>query len=195
MPGAPSNLTAMVGDGEVVLSWDTPESDGGAEITDYEYRINGTNPWISIGSTLTTHTVTGLDNGAEYTFEVRAVNRIGTSRLSSRTEATPEAPELLTLDLAHFANGTSITSDLVFVNPSTQPSRPGSPFISGIPPTRPVIYFYDTGGRPIAAESVVDLTGDLVVQEDGGLTVRMEMAPLGVLTIATHGRGALATDR
>ena len=76
-PSAPSNLTVVGGDGEVVLSWDAPSSDGGAEITDYEYRINGQNPWISIGSTDTTHTVTGLDNGTEYTFEVRAVNRKG----------------------------------------------------------------------------------------------------------------------
>ena len=58
-PGAPRNLTAVGGNGEVVLTWDVPASDGGAEITDYEYRINGRNPWISIGSTLTTHTVTG----------------------------------------------------------------------------------------------------------------------------------------
>ena len=92
-PGAPRNLTAVVGDGEIVLSWDAPASDGGAAITDYEYRINGRNPWTSIGSTLTTHTVTSLVNGTVYVFEVRAVNRIGKSRASSQAEATPEAPE------------------------------------------------------------------------------------------------------
>ena len=41
--------------------------------------------------------------------------------------------------------------------------------------------------------SVVDLTGDLEVTEDGALTVRTEMEPLGVLTISTHGRGDLVT--
>ena len=98
-----------------------------------------------------------------------------------------------TLDFAHFVNGDGATSDLVFVNPSTQPSRPGTPFISGIPPIRPAIYFYDTEGTPIAAESVVDVTGDLEVREDGGLTVRTVMEPLGELTISTHGRGALVS--
>ena len=98
-----------------------------------------------------------------------------------------------TLDFAHFVNGDGATSDLVFVNPSTQPSRPGTPFISGIPPIRPAIYFYDTEGDPIAAESVVDVTGDLEIREDGGLTVRTEMEPLGELTISTHGRGALVS--
>ena len=179
-PGAPRNLTTVGGNGQVVLSWDAPASDGGAAITDYEYRINGRNPWISTGSTNTTHTVTGLVNGTEYTFQVRAVNRVGKSFAPNQTEATPVAPEVFTLDFAHFANGTSITSDLVFVNLSTQP-------------VRPAIYFYDTEGNPIAAESVIDITGDLEVQEDGGLTVRTAMELLGVLTISTHGQGELVS--
>ena len=57
-PGTPRNLTVLGGDGEVVLTWDAPENDGGSAITDYEYRINQTGEWISIGSTNTTHTVT-----------------------------------------------------------------------------------------------------------------------------------------
>ena len=98
------------------------------------------------------------------------------------------------LDFAHFANGDGTTSDLVFVNVSTQRSRPApTPFHTDIPPIRPAIYFYDTEGHPIAAESVVDVTGDLAIQEDGGLTVLTEMEPLGVLTVSTHGRGALVS--
>ena len=111
------------------------------------------------------------------TLPVVEVNRV-------RAEAT-------TLDFAHFANGTWIT-DLVFVNLETRPSAPAlTPFHTAIPPSRPVIYFYDTGGNPIAAESVVDITGDLEVTEDGGVTVQTEMEPLGQLTISTHGRGDL----
>ena len=179
-PGSPRNLTAAGGNGEVVLSWEASARDGGAAITDYEYRINRRNPWISIGSTDTTHTVTGLVNGTAYVFEVRAVNRIGKSFSSNRAEATPEAPEVFALDFAHFANGTSITSDLVLVNVAPQP-------------VRPAIYFYDTEGAPIAAESVLEVTADLEITEDGGLTVRTEMEPLGVLTISTHGRGELVS--
>ena len=104
-PGAVRNLMVAGGNGQVVLTWRAPASDGGAEITDYEYRINGRNPWVSIGSTNTTHTVTDLVNGTAYVFEVRAVNRIGKGRASSQAEATPVAPEVLTLDFTHFANG------------------------------------------------------------------------------------------
>ena len=180
MPGAPINLVADATDGAVTLTWEAPENDGGSEITDYEYRIDRRNPWISIGSIQTTHTVTGLVNGTEYVFEVRAVNRIGKSFSSNRAEATPEAAEVFTLDFAHFANGTSITSDLVLVNVAPQP-------------VRPAIYFYDTEGSPIAAEAVVEVTGDLEVQEDGSLSVLTEMEPLGVLTISTHGQGELVS--
>ena len=179
-PGSPRNLTAVGGDGEVVLIWDAPARDGGAEITDYEYRIDRKNPWISTGSTNTTHTVTGLENGTPYVFEVRAVNRIGTSFASNRPEATPEASEVFTLDFAHFANGTSITSDLVFVNLAPQP-------------VRPALYFYDTEGALVSAESVVEVTGDLEIGEDGALTVQTQMEPLGVLTVSTHGQGEVVS--
>ena len=78
-----------------------------------------------------------------------------------------------TLDFAHFANGTGITSSLVFVNVSG-PRRVG-PFTLAGQPIRPALYFYDQGGNLIDPESVVDLTGDLEVTEDGALTVQTEL--------------------
>ena len=178
VPGAPTNLLADGGDEQVTLSWQAPENDGGLAITDYEVRINGRGSWISMGSTQTTHAVTGLVNGTVYVFQVRAVNRIGRSRASLPAEATPRAA--VALDFAHFANGAGIVSDLVFVNVATHPIRP-------------VLYFYDQEGHPMDPESVVDLTEDLEVTEDGALTVRTAMEPLGELTVSTHGRGKLVS--
>ena len=103
-------------------------------------------------------------------------------------------PKATTLDFAHFVNGESINSELAFVNLETRLSGPPpAPFHQGIPAIRPVIYFYDPEGEPIAPESVVDVMGDLEVTEDGALTVRTEMKPLGELTIVTHGRENLVT--
>ena len=113
-PGAPTNLRLEVGDGQVTLSWDAPED--GTAITDYEVRINGEGEWISTGSTETTYTVTGLVNGTEYTFEVRAVSRNRKGRASEPVEATPSMP--VPLDFTHFTNGAGIVSDFVFVNVS-----------------------------------------------------------------------------
>ena len=177
VPGAPTNLLADGGDEQVTLSWEAPEADGGLAITDYEVRINRRGSWISMGSTQTTHTVTGLVNGTVYVFQVRAVNGIGRSPASGPAEATPGVGAL---DFAHFANGEGITSDLVFVNVATHPIRPA-------------LYFYDKEGNPIVAESVVDLTEDLEVTGDGGLSIQTEMEPLGELTVSTHGRGELVS--
>ena len=179
VPGAPINLVADATDGAVTLTWEAPENDGGSAVTDYQYyRINRRNPWISIGSTGTSHTVTGLVNGTVYVFEVRAVNRIGRGRASNRAEATPIAP--VALDFAHFANGTGITSEMVLMNVSPHPLQPA-------------LYFYDQQGHLIDPESVVEVTGDLEVAEDGSLSVLTEMDPLGVFTISTHGQGELVS--
>ena len=98
------------------------------------------------------------------------------------------------LDFAHFANGTGIVSELVFVNVETRPSgRGATPFHPTVPESRPVIYFYDQRGQKIAPESVLDVTDDLEVRDDSGLTLAAAMEPLGELTVATHGQGPLVS--
>ena len=177
VPDAPINLMAEATDGTVTLTWAAPEDDGGSAVTDYQYRINRRGSWISISSIQTTHTVTGLVNGTAYIFQVRAVNAAGNSAPSNRAEATPGVGAL---DFAHFANGAGIISDLVFVNVAPHPIRP-------------ILYFCGQEGHLMDPESVVDLTEDLEVTEDGALSVRTEMEPLGELTISTHGRGEVVT--
>ncbi len=84
------------------------------------------------------------------------------------------------LSFAHFGNGGSFTSDLVLLN--VEPSA-----------TYPAIYFHNPMGELIDPESVVDVTEDMEVREDGSLTTRTGMEPLGELVISTHGRGELVT--
>ncbi|MCY3777728.1 MAG: trypsin-like serine protease [Candidatus Aminicenantes bacterium] len=81
-----------------------------------------------------------------------------------------------TLEFAHFANGSSITSDVVLLNVAATPIRPA-------------LYFFGQDGHEIAADSVVETGNSLEVRADGGLRVRQELPPLGELTISTHGRG------
>ena len=82
VPGAPASLTATAGEEEVALVWSVPADDGGAPVTGYEYRyvagdaVPGDTPWQSAGLNLG-WTVTGLTNGQDYAFEVRARNRVG----------------------------------------------------------------------------------------------------------------------
>ena len=96
LPVAPSGLTATAGDQRVTLDWDDPND---SSITDYLYRlsIDGGNTFIDeasagSGASTTSHTVTGLDNGTTYTFEILARNSLGLSPPSDRVTATPLPP-------------------------------------------------------------------------------------------------------
>ena len=117
VPDAPTNLLADAGDAAVTLTWDAPEDDGGSAVTDYQYGINE-REWTAIGSTDTTHTVTGLVNGTVYLFQVRAVTAAGSSAPSNRVEATPRAA--VTLLVANFSNGNNgaFNSRVYLWNPS-----------------------------------------------------------------------------
>ena len=70
--------------------------DGGAPITGYEYRhaaggrVPVGTPWQSAGLNLE-RTVTGLTNGQQYAFEVRARNRVGAGAARGAL-ATPVGP-------------------------------------------------------------------------------------------------------
>ena len=76
--------------------------------------------------------------------------------------------------------------------PSGAVPRP-PPFIRISLPSGPLSTFTTPRARSCPPGSVVDVTGDLTIQEDGGLTVLTEMEPLGELTISTHGQGPLVS--
>jgi hypothetical protein len=87
-PTAPRTLATVAGNGQVILSWAAPESNGGSPITRYEVSRSG-GAWTSV-SMNTNHTFTGLTNGTSYTFRVRAVNSAGNGA-EAAVNATPIA--------------------------------------------------------------------------------------------------------
>ena len=98
-PGAPTGVQGTSGDKSVALNWTAPSSDGGSPITGYKVTpfVNGSAQTpILTNSTSTNYTVTGLTNGAAYTFTVAAINAVGTGSASSPspsiTPAPPSAP-------------------------------------------------------------------------------------------------------
>jgi hypothetical protein len=93
VPSKPLNLTAMPGNGEVKISWSAPADDGGSSIIRYEVCKEGDADWTDVEFN-TSYTFTGLTNGEEYTFKVRAVNSIGAGEEASVT-ATPVAEPVI----------------------------------------------------------------------------------------------------
>ena len=124
-PAAPSGLTATAGDGSVTLIWNDPSD---ASITGYEYNVNhndtgtgnlsGWSAWTPIpgsDASTTSHTFSGLTNGREYRYHVRAVNAAGDSPAAPNAapwfvSATPSATSISVTDV------TTTTATLTLAN-------------------------------------------------------------------------------
>ena len=99
VPAAPTALSATAGATEVALTWDDPDDD---TITGYQVSIDGGETFADIDDTdisendtdnTLAYTVTGLTNGTEYTFKLRAVNASGVGAAATVTATMrPAAP-------------------------------------------------------------------------------------------------------
>ena len=87
-PGAPLNLAATAGNGQVALTWAAPTSDGGSSITGYTATASPGGATCSTTGALGC-TVSGLTNGTAYSFTVKATNSVGTGPASAAASATP----------------------------------------------------------------------------------------------------------
>jgi kumamolisin len=100
-PAPPTNVTASAGNGQAIVIFSAPASNGGSAIT--SYTVTGT---PSTGSTKTATgtaspiTIHGLKNGTAYTFTATATNAVGAGLPStpsnsvtpSSSDTTPGAP-------------------------------------------------------------------------------------------------------
>ena len=119
VPGAPTNLAATPGDAKVTLSWGAPSDAGTSTVTGYEYRQSSDGgstwgSWTDAGDVLEKE-VTGLTNGTEYTFEVRAVSAAGDGAAApiTGTPAANAAPAFTSVDTASVAENTTTVLTVV----------------------------------------------------------------------------------
>ncbi|HRE00897.1 MAG TPA: fibronectin type III domain-containing protein, partial [Ilumatobacteraceae bacterium] len=97
LPGAPTGVLAVAGNGQVTLSWTAPAYTGGLAITGYVVAGDGT--CTPSPADATSCVVTGLTNGTEYSFTVAATNALGTGAASASASATPGAVPSLAQNL------------------------------------------------------------------------------------------------
>jgi len=105
LPGPPTGLTLTAGSPAMTvisLSWTAPADTGGAAISGYQIKKNGSIVVADTGGTATTYSATGLTAGATYTFAVAAIN-------SSGEGGDSNVPSLTTSGPIHATGGT-ITS-------------------------------------------------------------------------------------
>jgi fibronectin type 3 domain-containing protein len=92
VPSAPTLSSAVPGNAQVVLTWTTPNSNGGNVVTNYKvYRgttAGGETLLTTVGNVLTYIDGTAA-NGVTYYYKVSAVNSIGEGPKSNEISATP----------------------------------------------------------------------------------------------------------
>ena len=92
VPAKPAGFAVTARDAQVVLEWNDPMN---ASIAGWQYSwktAGDYGEWIDIsgsGAQTTEHTVTGLTNGVEHVFRIRAVNGSGNGAESEGVAATP----------------------------------------------------------------------------------------------------------
>ena len=89
LPAAPTGLSATAGNAQVALSWSAVAGASGYRVKQSAFAGG---PYTTIATpTGTSHTVTGLTNGAIYYFVVSASNTAGESINSAQVSVTPQA--------------------------------------------------------------------------------------------------------
>jgi titin len=100
IPNPPTFLTAVAGNGYVLLNWTAPTNVGGSAITAYKvYRgasASGESsvPIANLTSTIRAYNDSSVTNQVPYYYVVKAVNTNGTSNPSNEVLATPINPGL-----------------------------------------------------------------------------------------------------
>lgn len=122
-PDAPTAVSAVAGNGQAVVSFSAPASNGGSTITSYTVTASPGGATATGGSSPIT--VIGLSNGTSYTFTVIATNGVGSSGSSMASNAvTPTAgnvPGAPTAVSAIPGNTQAIVSFTAPANPGSTP--------------------------------------------------------------------------
>ncbi|MBO2605581.1 fibronectin type III domain-containing protein [Shewanella algae] len=97
VPGAPIIGTASALDGQAVVNFSAPASDGGSAIT--SYQVTSSPGGITASGANSPIGVAGLTNGTSYTFTVQAINAVGTSSPSAPSNSVvPKANQTVSFN-------------------------------------------------------------------------------------------------
>lgn len=121
VPTAPTNVSATGGDSQATISWGSPSSDGGSNVTHYTVTAKPSAKTQTTTLAQLSLTFTGLTNGTSYTFTVHATNAVGNgpesapSNAVTPTQSGPGNENLWGVDTegrVHSSDLSAITTDL-----------------------------------------------------------------------------------
>lgn len=167
-PDAPTITTISAGNGQLSVAF-TAGANGGSAITDYKYTVDGTT-YVSVGSTTSPFTISGLTNGTVYPVQIKAVNAIGDGATSNTVSGTPV--NALVAPIISFTSSTvnKIYGDATFTNTVTTNSLGAKTYTSDTP----------------AVATVDASTGEVTVAGVGSATITVSQAATDTYTIGTQ---------
>ena len=108
-PSAPTNVSAVAGNAQAVVSWFAPSADGSSPILSYTVTSSpGSLTCTTSSASATSCVVTGLTNGTSYSFVVVATNAAGTS---TGTQSLAPVTPIFTIDQTSAASSSVATTD------------------------------------------------------------------------------------
>jgi hypothetical protein len=117
-PSAPTITSIDSGNQQLTVNFTPPTSNGGGDITDYEYSTDNGSNWISAGITISPFTISSLAIGTTYDVKIKAVNSAGagpeSNMVQGNTWNVPSAPTITSItsgDQQLTVNFTAPTSD------------------------------------------------------------------------------------
>ena len=182
VPGAPTTLAATAGDAKVTLGWGAPSEPGTSTVTGYEYRQSrdGGSTWGSwtAAGDVREKEIAGLTNGAEYTFEVRAVSAAGdgaAERIAETPAAANAAPRFTSSATADVVENTTEVLTVVATDSDTADSVTGYALTGGadqaqfaIDATSGVLTFADAPDYETPTSAGPDNSYVVIVQATSG---------------------------
>ena len=95
VPGPPTAVATTSSNTEATVTWSAPTANGGTAVTGYHVAWTSnvsqgkTSGLANLAASATSYRLTGLQNGATYTFTVSATNAAGTGTASASVAAMP----------------------------------------------------------------------------------------------------------
>ena len=174
----PSTASAIGGDQSATINWTAPAAQG-KDITSYEVRTVQTNAVATYNGDTYSATTTGLTNGTQYTFQVRAINENGPGAWSLASDqitpyGTPAVPAVTAVATDQWAPNGVMTASW--------------PAVAGTGGTTTYFWTATTG----ASGNTTGLsTGDIAVPTGGNYTVSVYAVNTGGKQGGTGTSGAV----